>query len=324
MSFCAFCYDPAKELLKCGQCRKRQFCSRECQRQDWKSHHKQFCKKTGGIGYDFEIKSCEKGLGVFALRPFKKNDMIMVERPLLKFPTGTLPKEDAVPGTAKKAVDALHPHGASFHKKVLINGISLYCASVVPGETGVFVTMSRVNHHCLGNSDHQYLQHRDAMILVASGDINEGEEVTFAYVINTPRIERNMRLTLYYEFLCSCSVCTDPGLEAKLSESRELDDAILRVGSTGQIDLAIRKGLRLIEIYDEIGECSWLYKRTYYDLFQVAITKKRYVKDGEKYIRKAYEAALAYTQDEHDPTVQRMKGLMQSPESHSSYLILEC
>jgi hypothetical protein len=322
MSFCAFCYDPAKELLRCGQCLKRQFCSKECQRQDWKAHHKQYCKKTGEIGYDFEIKSCEKGLGVFAMRPFQKNDMIMVERPLLKFPSGTLPNEASVPGTAKKAVDVLHPDDAPFPKKVLTNGISCTDISEDNGTTGLFVTMSRVNHHCLGNADHQYLQHRDVKILVASRDINEGEEVTFAYVVDKPRTERRKQLTRNYTFTCRCSVCTDPVLEAKLSESRELDDAILRMGGDGRIDLAIRKGLRLIAIYDEIGASSWLYQRTYYDLFQVAITKRNYVKDGKKYIRKAYEAVLAYTQDESDPSVQQMKRFMQSPESHRNYLIL--
>jgi hypothetical protein len=322
MKFCAFCYDPAKELLHCGQCRKRQFCSKECQRQDWKAHHKKYCNKAGEIGYDFEIKSCEKGMGVFALRPFKKNDMIMAERPLLKFPSGSLPKEAGIPGTAKKAFDALHPHGASFRKKVLINGMSCTAASEGEGETGLFVTMSRVNHHCLGNSDHLYLQERDVKILVASRDINEGDEVTFSYVTNTPRTERRMKLSLHYEFVCSCSVCTDEGLEAKLSECLELDDAILRVASLGRVELAIRKGRRLVEIYDEIGVSSWLYQRTFYDLFQVAITKRKYVKDGKKYIRKAYEAVLAFIQDENDPSVQKMKGFMQSPESHRNYLKL--
>jgi hypothetical protein len=323
MSFCAFCYAPDRRLLRCGQCQKRQFCSRECQRQDWKTQHKQFCKKAGEIGYDFEIKSCEKGMGVFALRPFKKNDMIMAERPILKFPSGTQPKEAGVPNTAKNAIDALHPQGASFHKKVLTNGISCTPdAAEDYGETGLFVTMSRVNHHCLGNSDHQYLHHRDARILVASCDINEGEEVTFAYIGNKTRDARRSQLMMTYAFICSCSVCTDPGLEAKLSESRELDDAIPRMGGDGRIELAIRKGRRLTAIYDEIGASSWLYHRTYYDLFQVAITKSRYVTDGKEYIRQAYEAVLAYTQDENDPSVGQMKGFMQSPESHRNYLIL--
>ena len=276
MGFCAFCYNPAKELLCCGQCLKRQYCSKECQRQDWKTaHHKHFCQKTGEIGMDFEIKICEKGVGVFALRTFKKNDMIMAERPILKFPSGTLPNEASLPSTAKTAVNALHPHDGSFQKKVLINGIWCTDASEGAGEIGLFITMSRVNHHCLGNAVHQYLQHRDAKILVASRDILEGEEVTFSYVNNIPRRVRREELTMNYEFSCSCSVCTDPRLEAKLSESRELDDAIPRMGFNGKIELAIRKGRRLIAIYDAIGASSWLYQRTYYDLFQVTITNKR-------------------------------------------------
>lgn len=87
-AYCAYCYTTAVHLLKCGKCKKRLFCSKECQRQDWKVGHRVYCGKSGELGFDFEIRQVHGfGLGVFALQSFQKNDKIMVERPLLKFPS---------------------------------------------------------------------------------------------------------------------------------------------------------------------------------------------------------------------------------------------
>jgi hypothetical protein len=92
----------------------------------------------------------------------------------------------------------------------------------------------------------------------------------------------------------------------------------------GQIDQAIRKGKALIQIYDKLNESSWSYKRTYYDMFQLAITKRKYLKDGLEYIRRAHEAALAFISDKDKELVRKMKSLVDSPsrQSHRNYLLL--
>lgn len=84
--FCSFCYGSVEKLLYCGKCRKRGYCSAECQREDWKSaSHKFWCgKNVGEMLTDVEVRPIEgKGLGMVALRPFAKSDMILVERPIL-------------------------------------------------------------------------------------------------------------------------------------------------------------------------------------------------------------------------------------------------
>jgi hypothetical protein len=68
---------------------------------------------------------------------------------------------------------------------------------------------------------------------------------------------------------------------------------------------------------------SWLYQRTYYDLFQVAITKKKTVEEGRRFVRKAYDAVLAYTGDEQYPDVQRFEALAVAPQDHRNYLALD-
>jgi hypothetical protein len=41
---CANCETTNCRLLECGRCALVKYCSKECQKQDWKSNHKLFCK----------------------------------------------------------------------------------------------------------------------------------------------------------------------------------------------------------------------------------------------------------------------------------------
>lgn len=41
---CATCREYTEDIKVCGKCKKRQYCSVECQRKDWRTH-KQFCDK---------------------------------------------------------------------------------------------------------------------------------------------------------------------------------------------------------------------------------------------------------------------------------------
>ena len=113
-----------------------------------------------------------------------------------------------------------------------------------------------------------------------------------------------------YEFVCNCLICTSPHLEDALTRSIELDDSILRLASIGKVDTAIRKGEALINIYDKLNMSSWLYYRTYYDLFQSAITKRNHLADRIKYIQHAYNEVLAYTSDKDAAETRKMKCLL--------------
>lgn len=333
---CSYCYAAPEKLLRYGLCQKRKYCSKECQRLDWKQcHHKHFCKiGAGEIGIDWEVKESPKvadsgGLGVFALRLFHKDEIIMAERPIMQFPTPSsrlgydLLNEESVPVSARSAVLNLHPPNGSLGDKFLLNCMSLTDNDKEGDDiTGLFIRMSRVNHDCLGNSLHRYMENRNVKILVASRDIEEGEEITFSYTQQADARTRKVMLRINYKFTCRCSVCTNPDLEAELERMRELDDAILSLGSQGKVELAMQKGKALIKLYDKIGISSWLYQRTYYDLYQVAITKRNSYKEGINFINKAYESALAFTSDEQNETVVRTKSFVTAPSSHRNHLLL--
>ena len=318
MKCCAFCYKPQETLSKCGKCQKRQFCSRDCQRLDWKAGHKHWCGMAGEVGVDFVVRDAGsgKGLGVFALRSFHRNDKIMAERPVLLFPSA---KE--VPEQAKEAVSALLPLNGSLSQKVARNGMACDDASIT---NGLFVTMSRVNHDCYGNTDHYYSERLKVKILVANREIERGEEVTFSYVPNKKSAARKGILLAVYGFDCTCSVCTDETkeVETAFERAKELDDSIMTLVGLGKIDPAVRKGKALVAIYDKYDMSSWLYHRTYYDLFQVTIAKRQRQKEAEQFIQKAFQAVLDYTGDADDDVVQRMQIFVTSPTSHRNFAAL--
>ena len=333
--FCAFCYTPVETLLKCGQCKKRVFCSVACQREDWKckiggGSHKLYCGLAGEIGSDFDIRESREegaGLGVFACKDISKNDIIMVERPCFKVLDGTF-NLPIIPDSCRNRVAALLPLDGSLQEKLDRN--TMACTDEQEstrgsGESGLFLTLSRINHHCLGNADHQFMAHRGVKLLVAARSIKKGDEITISYLGSyKPKHERIKKLQGYpYKFCCKCSLCTgNPELEAKFAKTKELDNSILEVGGSGKIEMAMRKGRALIAIYDELQFSTWLYQRTYYDLFQVAVTKKKYGKDARRFVKLAHDTVLTYTKDEQHPQVLRYKDLMEAPQNHRNYLVL--
>jgi SET domain/MYND finger len=333
-SFCSFCYTPLARPLRCAQCHKRGYCSKDCQVRDWKeASHKQWCGKSGEIGFDFAIQDFgEKGLGMVALRDFQKNDLIMVERPILKLPSYEFtlmmapPQISQIESSAQSAALALAPEDSDFVTKVKTNCMG--CTSPESSSTsqaGLFLTMSRVNHSCIGNAEHLYLESRGVKILVACRSIASGEEVTISYFnFQTDEIGgRRQSLLRKYRFTCHCRVCTDPEVEADLEKMKNLDEAILRLGGLGQIEVALKKGQALLNRYDKHGMSSWCYHRTFYDMFQVAIIKRHTLAVGKKYIRRAYESALAFAHDESLESVAKMKRLLEAPSSHRNYRLLD-
>jgi SET domain len=251
-----------------------------------------------------------------ALRAFQKNDVIVVERPILKVNGGT-PRIDQIEATARPAALALAPLNVEFLSKFRTNVME--CSSSM---SGLFLTISRINHDCFGNSDHFYFEHRGVQVLVARNSIASGEEVTFSYVDplkNDKYQYRRWILPHVYGFTCRCCVCLDPDLEADMYTMKELKDEVLHYGTRGMIDAALEKGKALVTLFDKRGMSSWDYYCAYYDLYQLTITRRQNLAEGIEYIRQAYESVLACTHDEAHDRVIKMKKYADAPTSHENY-----
>jgi hypothetical protein len=202
---CAQCYAPVEKVLRCGKCKSRVFCSRECQREDWVVHgHGRWCGKSGEwlTGYEFR-PSCG-GIGVFTTRDYSYGDVLMVERPVIvslydKGPTATSLLPHALAEVMK-----LTPNGGTPADKFRNNHMQISDDSA-----GLFLTMSRVNHSCFGNSVHVYAEKEEVMVLYAACDIKANTEVTFSYTaIDVDRYARRLAIEKEWGFTCTCQMCS--------------------------------------------------------------------------------------------------------------------
>ncbi|GFH46089.1 hypothetical protein CTEN210_02563 [Chaetoceros tenuissimus] len=214
-SYCSYCYAKDVPLQTCAQCHKRKYCSRECQKKDWNSgqNHKYFCCKAGEFNLDFEIKpSPGRGMGMFALRDFSKNEYIIAERPLLEN-TGrqwNTSEYSMLKDSEKQAFQDLS--GETMFEK--------YQRNKFGGNFKIFALISRVNHDCIGNTF--YIPLRGSMVLVAKRDIKAGEEILFAYIHMVYRLPEQRRIALRREFgfdcNLQCSLCSNPDLDERAKE----------------------------------------------------------------------------------------------------------
>jgi hypothetical protein len=183
LRFCAFCYKEcnSKQLSTCSGCRKRKYCSRECQRKDWSDspsakgqRHKLFCKlHCGEEDHDWEIRYIDdtKGYGMFALRDFSRGERILVERIIHQ---RDILKTTSLSPTEKLAIEDLMPKGGSMLEKVQTNSLS------TDEGGGIGIRLVRVNHACVPNACH-YDEYKGVKLLVARTAIEAGEEITIAY-----------------------------------------------------------------------------------------------------------------------------------------------
>jgi hypothetical protein len=318
---CVVCFTHVDIVKKCGKCKKRIYCDKQCQKSDWKSH-KHWCGKSGEINIDYEIKSTHnKGLGTFALRKFKRGDKIMVEKPVMKSVHDNLTKN------IHKEVMKLMPQNGNIEDKFYSNTIS--CAensTIYNRDVGLFLNMSRINHSCVGNTNHKFIPEYGVKILVASRDIDIGEEITFSYIqANINKYVNGNRqefLLKKWNFTCTCKCCTSPEMNKKLSRMYELDDMINSPDLS--TNSALKIGNELIKIYDELQMSPIFYVRTYYDMFQHANMKFDTTHLAKKYVQLALDYNIIFHgSDVKCDAIDNMKRYVKDQSSHNTYLIKE-
>ncbi|KAK4897638.1 hypothetical protein LTR27_004784 [Elasticomyces elasticus] len=101
-------------------------------------------------------------------------------------------------------------------KTILPTGADPAKAMNVPDNCALFSHASLVNHSCLPNATRMFIG--DAMVLRATRDIAQGEEVLHAYVLPSFGVaERRMRMEAVWGFRCDCKLC-----ETDIKESEEV------------------------------------------------------------------------------------------------------
>ncbi|KAK5675731.1 hypothetical protein LTS10_011458 [Elasticomyces elasticus] len=101
-------------------------------------------------------------------------------------------------------------------KTILPAGADPTKAMNVPDNCALFQYASLVNHSCVPNATRMFIG--DAMVLRATRDIAQGEEVLHAYVLPSFGVaERRMRMEAVWGFRCDCKLC-----ETDIKESEEV------------------------------------------------------------------------------------------------------
>jgi hypothetical protein len=325
---CAFCYKQEAvndtTFMRCGKCRKRSFCSKDCQRADWKAGHRRWCGVAGEINHDFEIRlSSGRGLGVFALRRFRKNEKVMAERPLMLQPY----KAYVLNASEKLAFERLVPERGTFNEKCRLNQMD--CRDIMGGRegdaslsqrSGIFIFMSLVNHECLGNTQHLFLVKYGVSMLFATREIDVGEEISMPYILHLrTREERQARVMGSFGFRCTCMACTSDDVNAKLEQAFEYDSSLTSLAqSPAAVGQALRRGQGLLGLWDELGAGDWVKSRTCYDIFQIAVLTKETAKKAAAFTRQAANLRAAVL-GEDDDEVMRVKTFADNPSVHQNY-----
>lgn len=319
MRHCAFCLKSIENqaIKLCGKCRKRAYCSRECQISDWSSEgqcHKNWCHlECGEEDIDWEVCAvADKGLGIIAKRPLPKLFRIMVDGHC---------KNEGHPG-----VKDLMPHDGSYQDKLLLNSIGLGDGD--DGDGALCLRISRANHDCKPNADHWYDKTFKAVVLFAVRDIAQGEEITITYQLSddiTIDMSAQMgRMILKNKWGITCPKdcsCYDENMKKLRDRSRELDKQIFALASEGKSQQALEYVKELINNHKILGSSMLNQQRTLYDGFQIAVMRKSSLGAAKKYIKEVYSIMSAVLSPQSSE-VQEKKRMLDDITAHRNYLIL--
>jgi SET domain-containing protein len=162
--------------------------------------HYDWCGLTGEINFDYKIKKTDsKGFGMFALRNFKKNDKIMIEKAVLSVKNisnnvNLLDLCDNFDKIAsnyiKFAIIKLYtPHHYQTKEESLYK-ISNYNALDLGYDdlSSICLDISRINHSCDCNAAHKFIANSSKnfpfigfKLIIANKDIKIGDEILISY-----------------------------------------------------------------------------------------------------------------------------------------------
>ena len=319
-NICAFCYRNLVQVSLCGKCRKRKLCSRECQLADWKTGHKIWCGRSCELGLDFAVRlTDDRGFAVFALREIQRGEKIIAERPIMSILKNASVIQNE--GFNLDAVMELTPLGSTdLMEKFQMNAMSCNGAEEDSDvETGLFMLIARANHACLANTRQHFLKDDGVMILVASRNISIDEEITYQYISNFSSDTYSL-LQSKWKFQCKCRACVDAEIGEALRRINEIDSKILSFGRNAKYDMALRSGRSLIALYDKLEESPKFYERTYYDMFQIAVSRSTTLNDARHFLRLALEAHILFMGSDTSVTAQEYKQFLDNLSLHSNYL----
>ena len=313
---CAYCLTVGTngKVKVCAGCRRRAYCSKECQQADWFSGqmHRKWCELgCGEEDLDWKVAPIPgKGLGLIAKRLIPAKFQIMV---------------DAIRSEKHPRVQDLMPLNGSTKDKVAFNGLADRF-----GNTVLCLRIALANHDCHANADHNHDEGTRVKVLFAVRDIQMGEEICINYARlddpDNPRSPYRTRAILEGKWGIRCPencYCWNKNVLKLLTEARELDASIPHLAATGRVSEAMETVEKLLKIRESMQASFILMKRTFYDGFTVGILQKKTMEQGQEYIRRAFEISANIVSNPDSPQSLKYEKYMKDPSKHPSFLMEE-
>ena len=145
----------------------------------------------------------------------------------------------------------------------------------------VCMLVSRINHSCVPNVQHVWTEPFERV--VSNRDIQCGEEILTNYVrLDAGKLQRGLKLTRQYGFICNCEACSLIPLskqammqqfsDQRRYEIRNLDDNIVQLCHFDPMK-ALQSVEKLLELQRKEGiQSHRMIARASYDAYQIAVS----------------------------------------------------
>lgn len=255
----------------------------------------------------FEIKPTKNGLGMIASRNIKRGELILAEKPLIKIKQN-VPKlqlsihiEDQVSKLNyqdKEKIFELHDNqipkslvGIFKTNGYMLGKKSLFC--------GLFYTMARMNHSCLPNATHHWVESENLQKVFALKDISLGEEIYTSYInLYEDTLGRKRILKKSFNFDCTCELCVKESSDMEKSDERrkklkDLNNIRPRMGlNDPNMFLSKKKIMLQLLKEEEIEYDAYCVHKIAYDIFSF-LYRTNASRDSLKYwASKVYDNAI--------------------------------
>lgn len=341
-----------EQMVVCGDCNKRYYCSAACRASDLKQHEIWCGRNDAELDIDIEVRSAGegRGMGMFALRNFHPGDTILAERCAIHvseevfigsgrpFYTSIIEQFSRCKPTIQAAILELHaselnmtsPGLSSIDKEVLKRWKGNFFKIKNKG-CGLFITTARINHSCLSNCQRFFVNDHGLLVVSACREIAVGEELSISYT--TKGYDKGQDFFQEYSkrswgFVCICPSCVNPVIFSKISHFKQMEIKSKELGNVDDllnVQAILDLGTKILQLCDELGFGSAKRQRIYYSMFEAAVKQRCNLAKAKELALKALENwELSIGGSKVMPSeITRARLDFENPELHKSYLLLE-
>ncbi|KAH7406388.1 hypothetical protein DE146DRAFT_629722 [Phaeosphaeria sp. MPI-PUGE-AT-0046c] len=156
----------------------------------------------------------------------------------------------------------------------------------------LYPLISRINHACDPNAFVMFSQAGVSMAVKAYRAIEPGEEITVSYLLLGAPSRKRHDLLHRWGFKCTCSLCSLPQLEKKVSDTRRLmissaEARVVELAGKRELNAAIATALEVVELVNDEGGLESLLTDEY-AMLAMLYKSKGDRREADKWGRKAW------------------------------------